>query len=997
VHRQVVREAVAASGGVEVDTQGDAFFCAFAAAAAALEAAARIQAGLGEGPIRVRTGLHTGTPLVTAEGYVGLDVHRAARLAAAAHGGQVVLSAATAALTGPGATLVDLGEHRFKGLAEPERVYQLGPGAFAPLGSVGGRRAPPPEALVGRAAELAALDGFLERAAAGPAVVVVEGAPGIGKTSLVRAAAGLAGGRGCAVLRAQAAAPESSLAFAVLADLLAPLLDDVVPALPAPQARALRVALLLEEGPASLDPRAVGTAFLATLRAAAGRGPLLVAVDDAQWLDAPSAGALWFAARRLEDAPIALLLARRLEGAAELPPAEVRAALGPDRLVRLPVGPLDLEALHGLLAARLGQALPRPALRAVHELSRGNPYFALEVARALAGREPAGETLPVPDDLRLLLRGRLDRLSPAGREAAVTAAALAQPSFASLAAAGCGDEALREAFDADVLEADGERLRFTHPLLAAVAAGLGTPTERRARHRRLARTAGELEQRARHLALAAEGPDAAVAAELDAAAGAARRRGAPAAAAELLERARALTPAVDAPAALRRVLDAAAAHFEAGDSGRARRLLEGLLDELPAGAERAAALVRLARLRSYDDDLRGAASLYEGVIAEDAAEVLVRAQAEEALAAALFRLRERLVEAAGHAAAAAAAAAEGGDAALRAEALSTQALCEAALGRPEAPATAAAALALEEACAGRPILRGPAFPAAVVRFWHDDLDGARAALDELVRRAGALGDESSLPYLLVLLGQVCVAQGRFMEAREVCARAHVLAEGVGQQTQLAYALAVGALADAHLGRVDAARTAAERARAVAEPASAVPARIFADWALGLLALELGDPAGALAHLEPLLAHRRQEAIDEPGATRFVPDAVEALVEAGRLEDAERELARLEADAERLGRRFAIAAARRLRGLLAGAVGDRPAALAALAEAAELAPPAELPFDHARALLALGAAQRRAQRGRDARATLARAEELLGTLGVPLLAASAAAERGRAGE
>ena len=132
-HRRVLREAFGTHGGVEVDTQGDAFFVAFPTAPGAIEAAAAATEGLARGPIRVRMGIHTGTPHVAEEGYVGVDVHRAARIAASGHGGQVLISASTRALAGDRFLLVDLGEHRFKDLSALERVFQLGEGAFPPL------------------------------------------------------------------------------------------------------------------------------------------------------------------------------------------------------------------------------------------------------------------------------------------------------------------------------------------------------------------------------------------------------------------------------------------------------------------------------------------------------------------------------------------------------------------------------------------------------------------------------------------------------------------------------------------------------------------------------------------------------------------------------------------------------------------------------------------------------------------------------------------------
>ena len=134
-HRRAMRAALARHRGVEVGTEGDAFFVAFARASDALAAAQDGQAALAGGPIRVRMGIHSGEPLLTEDGYVGIDVHRAARIAAAGHGGQVLLSQTTRGLIDPGLALRDLGEHRLKDLPEPQRLFQLGRTTFPPLKS----------------------------------------------------------------------------------------------------------------------------------------------------------------------------------------------------------------------------------------------------------------------------------------------------------------------------------------------------------------------------------------------------------------------------------------------------------------------------------------------------------------------------------------------------------------------------------------------------------------------------------------------------------------------------------------------------------------------------------------------------------------------------------------------------------------------------------------------------------------------------------------------
>jgi predicted ATPase/class 3 adenylate cyclase len=190
-HRRVLRNAFTRHGGVEVDTQGDAFFIAFPTAPGALAAAAEAHDALASGPIRVRIGIHTGTPHLTDEGYVGPDVHRAARIAAAGHGGQILVSAATASLINEEG-LRDLGEHRLKDLSAPERIYQLGGDEHPPLKTLHQTNLPmPASSFVGREAELADLERLLTDG--GARVLTLTGPGGTGKTRLAIQAAASAG------------------------------------------------------------------------------------------------------------------------------------------------------------------------------------------------------------------------------------------------------------------------------------------------------------------------------------------------------------------------------------------------------------------------------------------------------------------------------------------------------------------------------------------------------------------------------------------------------------------------------------------------------------------------------------------------------------------------------------------------------------------------------------------------------------------------------------
>jgi len=185
-HRRLLREAFAAHGGVEVDTQGDAFFIAFARASDALAAADDAQRALAPGPVRVRMGIHSGEPVVTDEGYVGLDVHRAARICSAAHGGQTVVSESTRAMLDAGADLKDLGLHRLKDLTEPAKLFQLRDGEFPPLRSLNATNLPAqPSPLVGRERELVELQALLRDLR----IVTLTGPGGSGKTRLALQAA----------------------------------------------------------------------------------------------------------------------------------------------------------------------------------------------------------------------------------------------------------------------------------------------------------------------------------------------------------------------------------------------------------------------------------------------------------------------------------------------------------------------------------------------------------------------------------------------------------------------------------------------------------------------------------------------------------------------------------------------------------------------------------------------------------------------------------------
>jgi DNA-binding CsgD family transcriptional regulator len=840
--------------------------------------------------------------------------------------------------------------------------------------------------LIGRDEELLRVQRFLDRR--GARALLIAGEAGVGKTSLWHACLSRAQAAGVRALAARPTEAETSFAHAALGDLLAPH-RDVLAHLPAPQRHALEVALLVAERDAAPDPQAVARAALAALRALAGDAPLLVAVDDVQWLDRPTAAVLAFAARRLADEDIALLLAQRTTGAAPAPLDLDRAGLD---LARLDLTPLSLGAVQRLLQRRLDWVPSRPVLHHVHELSGGNPFFALELGRAVqAGslRLQPGERLPVTLDA--LVGARLHGLSAAARRGLAVAAAMGQPTLAVVNAV-AGDDALAEAERAQIVDVRDGVLRFAHPLLASGAYAATEPATRRALHAAIAERVSEPEERARHLALAATGPDETVAAALDDAAQRAESRGAPAAAAELFERAVRLTPPGRTSDARRRMTDAARCVYQSGDSRRAREMLEALVGAIERGSERARALVLLALVRGYDDDLRAAEALLREAIGEAEGDEEVRAAAHNHLAGILFRLRERLREAVEHAKAVSSSA----RLETQAEALGSRLLAEAALGDRAAPATLQRVLELDPRCHHRRVIARPLFQVAFAWLWWDELERARTAFETLRRHAAELGDDSSLAYVLVMGAQIDCVRGDVRSAVRHTDEGYALTEQTGQATVGAYLLALRALADAIAGAVDDGRERAERALAIAARTNGRPAEHFARAALGLLEQSVGRPGEVVRALGPLVDFLRAEQIVEPGTARVVPDQIEALIALGELEGAEELLGWFEANARRLARRSALAAAARCRGLLAGGRGDVEGAVAALRGALELHEGVPIPLELARTQLAYGTALRRSRQKAAARQALEGAAAGFDAIGAAAWAARARTELGRVG-
>jgi predicted ATPase len=321
------------------------------------------------------------------------------------------------------------------------------------------------------------------------------------------------------VLVASPVEAETKFSLATLGDLLGGVLGDVLPALPAPQRRALETALLLEDGheePA--DPRTLGVSLVNSLTTLAASAPVLVAIDDVQWVDTPSATVLAFALRRLGLARVSLLAAERLGEAAGGAEGLPRSIGSEESARRLRLGPLSLGALNHLLYQRLGLVLTRPKLRRLHELCAGNPFYGLELGRALErGMIALVPSEPLPGTLGTLVEARLALLPTETRSALLAAASASQPTCELVAQMTGGDAMakLQPALAADVIEIVDGQIRFSHPLIASGIYGAADRSERRALHGRLAAVVPDLEERARQLALSTGRPNREVAEALD--------------------------------------------------------------------------------------------------------------------------------------------------------------------------------------------------------------------------------------------------------------------------------------------------------------------------------------------------------------------------------------------------------------------------------------------------------------------------------------------------
>lgn len=818
--------------------------------------------------------------------------------------------------------------------------------------------------LVGREVELARITALLASARRGRGgALAIRGAAGIGKTALLTEA--VARARRMRVLSTAGRQTESTLMFAGLSDLATPILDHL-DAVPAPQSAALRGALGLDV-PTPGDRFAVCAAALALYRAASVDRPVLIVIDDAHWLDGPSAECLAYICRRVGGTAIAVLISLR---------ADDGGLVGLLDLDVIDLGPLEPADARNLLE-RAAPDLAASARETVLAAAAGNPLGLLELPEMLAPDERTGERLPeVPlrptDAIRRAFEGRVAKLS-ADTSLALLVAASTEPAGMGTVAAACRamglDPSALEAAEAErLIVVDADRLEFSHPLARSVAYHAATTVDRRRAHAALAGvTSGE--NRAWHLATAAIGLDDEAADALDdiGRQGVARRGYA--AASATFERSARLTPPGDRRAA--RLLAAAAAGAAAGRAATAIVLLDQAIDEtadplLRASIEqqRGAVLMMTGPPSAVVERLQRAAEPLLGSDPDRAAGMLADA-AMAASAAGDCRQALTIAEKAADLLS------PSSTTLARAHALAARGHCRLLTGLTEQAGsdmaevrTLVPSVPPDSPSMGTMMVALDTFLLVVDPVAARSVSQAHAAA---MREAGAL---SGLPYALSMGVMSGIWVGPWASLESEAREAVALCQETGQQPTLGYTLYCLARLTAAWGREEESRGAISWALELGERMGLGSVVTFAMAALGFLELTLGRVSEAIEVLERAQQRLEEQGIAGPALVPVLPDLIEAYARAGRRVDAARMADRLTEQAEATGGRWALGAAARCRGLTSGGSPDDEFATAL--ELHDLS----LPFERARTLLAYGQRLHRLRRRDEARGRLREAIEIL---------------------
>jgi DNA-binding CsgD family transcriptional regulator len=827
--------------------------------------------------------------------------------------------------------------------------------------------------LVGRESELQEL---LAALAPGSACrVVLTAPPGMGKTTLIEACLGAVAELDLTVSMTRPTEVDQRLAFSGLTDLLTAVHESAYDVLPDPQRRAIRAALLLDDPEADVDPRAVAAAVRTVWSTQAESRPVLVVLDDTQWLDQATATVLSHTLRRLGDAPVQVVAAGR--------PVEWPLVLDDAMALELP--PLGPAALFHVVKEHLGLALDRARLLAVEQASGGNPLYALELVRHQLG----GGSARTLDEL---IGARVRELPGPTRRLLLTAALAASPTVDVLAtAAGCTPQtvlAQLEPARTTGLVRVSDIVAFAHPLYAEAVVDEAADLEVRDAHAQLAATETDEEARVRHLGAAAAGPDADLADRLDDAATSARHRGAWGSAVGLLRLAVELTPEQD-DRVLRRVrlgewLTTAGRSAEAEEEFAAVR-------ETATGPAYWRATIGLGRLWVMGGREAEAVAILSDVVDTDAAQVL---QAE-----ALFVIGDAESGKDTHVARAVSileelprsTSVDG----LLAAALVTLSWLRAEKGEPFAELLARAA----ELQRGSPPERATdsaEFVLGQQALFSDLYDEGRAIFSRLVRHCEESGEDYSLPSLLSGLAHLEYLAGRWDDAERILLEARRLSEG---QRQVYWQL-TGAQQMLQTGlRGDRERALAEiESLRAGELTTADPAFLaIVESSAGRVELAHGDALAAFGLLARAVDLAESVDWTDPGQTNLDITYFDAAIGSGHLDEAESRLAVVEERAERLQRSAVLLGCRRARLALAVARGDVDQVVEEIPDllAAYDAGPCE-PMERAHAYVFAGKVYRRARKKRMSHDALTHALAVYEQIGCPPFAEQARAELARVG-
>jgi DNA-binding NarL/FixJ family response regulator len=847
--------------------------------------------------------------------------------------------------------------------------------------------------LFGREVELAAVERFLDAAERESVALLIEGDAGIGKTAIWRSALARADDRGLRVLSTRPAEAEARLSYAALADLVGSAYDDVRGELPPPQRRALDVALLRVEGHGRTDPRTTGTGLVTMLQAVAASAPVVLAIDDAQWLDRASERALAFAVRRLPSG-ISLLLTRRADRAAPMPLGMADALPG-SSLERLDVTPLTVAALHHVIGTSLGAAPSRPMLLRIAAASGGNPFYALEIARTMerADHDALGGSAAISDRLHELVAGRVGGISEPSREVLLAVASLSRPSrtvLADMFGSSRLEASLAEARAAGVIAMDGNAIEFTHPLLGSSVYRSASHDRRRRMHQHLADLVSDLEERARHLANAASSPDEGTADEIERAAELAARRGSPDAAADLFGAAARLTPDDRAGNASRRLMARASALLAAGDPPGARTAAEEARRRSTDAPQIAEVLLLLAEIAWVEEPGRQPIEYLERALEHAGDEPRLRGRIHARLAeysvldpASVLEHSDIAIDLL-----------DARDApALLAAALLNKAFFSAQAGHGAPHALVERAFRLEED-AGPEVERN-----RVGLIWLTCMDEAEAARDryrvedEWYRNRGEDGWRAERLAHLALTefhaGESDLAERAIEES---CTLIEQMGQPAGPWGMTFY---IRSVIDLHHGRANRARATLIPMLQTLESAEHWFFSAVVLSAIGSLEFVSNDLQAADAAFRGMRRHLDAIGAVDPIGLRTDPDEVEVLIGLGAIGRAQAVLEQLEQRHAAIPRAWTAVALPRVRALVLAARGEPEAGLDALAHP-DVAAADRVPLEHARTLLAKGRLHRRLKQRRIAAEVLGEARERFASLGAASWEPIAAAELARTG-